>query len=142
SIAILQPLDGTTVWGREVTVRWVAQDLGNLTDIPEGEVIYYLILKKGHRESLKKDPQSLISSKTPHTMDQTYTFKNLKEGPYTLFIFIGNAQGRLTSTIIQAKVQFRVLPTEKRGTTPLPDWAIFTALGVLIAAALWVSQRS
>lgn len=140
SIAILEPLEGTTVWGREVSVRWTVQDV-DLLGIPQEALTYYLVLRKGTWEELKREPAAALGKADARTQEERYTLENLNEGPYTLFILIGDVQGRPSEPLVQSLVHFRVIPTEKRGTTPIPDWLIFTALGALVAVALWLNQR-
>lgn len=146
SVTILEPAEGATLWGQIINVRWLSDGV----DIQpadgqhaEGVGHYHLMLVANAAASLNLKPGEPIGKGdwTIHTTETGYRFENIKPGPYTLFIVIGDGTHVPADPPVMHAVHFNVVAVDPgSGTQETPWWVVGLILGGIIGAAYFLTR--
>ncbi len=147
TLAFIEPVEDATIWGDQLNVRWLSDGVdiqaadGQAAD---GVAHYHLILRARDNARLNLTPGEPIEAneRMVHTTEKEYRFQNIRPGPYTLFVVLGDGQHIPADPPVFKALHFRV-----EGVNPgssiqdTPWWLVGLILGAIVGAALLLQQQ-
>jgi len=147
TLAFIEPVEDATIWGDQLNVRWLSNGInidaadGQQT---EGTGHYHLILRARDNARLNLNPGEPIEAteRMIHITDGEYRFENIRPGPYTLFLVLGDGQHIPADPPVFTTLHFRVEGVNAGSSIQdTPWWLVGLILGAIVGAALLLQSQ-